>query len=141
MLTGNSKSMRSLKAMSIFLFALGTSFIVVSAINGELSMGFILFFPFIYGKGFYATIGFTLMFISIFLFIISLFDFEKQDTFYYREKQVEPDENKHVEGGGVLLIGPFPIVVGSNWKIIMFLLIVAFIIITAVFFLNLTFAK
>jgi len=135
--------MRLLKLISFLAFALGITFVVISAFRGEISVGFILFFPFIYGEGFYAAIGVILIFISILLFVIGLFNFEKYNVFHIEEKPVGDEKNRQVEGGGILLIGPIPIVIGSNWKIVLILisLAVAIVIITFLLSLNLAFAK
>jgi len=132
--------MRLLKLISFLAFALGITFVIISALRGELSVGFILFFPFIYGEGFYAAIGFILIFISILLFVIDLFNFEKYNVFHIEEKPVGDEKNRQVEGGGILLIGPIPVIISSSWKIALFLILLAIVII-AFFFLNLAFAK
>jgi len=132
--------MRLLKLISFLAFALGITFVIISAFRGELSVGFILFFPFIYGEGFYAAIGFILIFISILLFVIDLFNFEKYNVFHIEEKPVGDEKNRQVEGGGILLIGPIPVIISSSWKIALFLILLAIVII-AFFFLNLAFAK
>jgi len=132
--------MRLLKLISFLAFALGITFVIISALRGELSVGFILFFPFIYGEGFYAAIGFILIFISILLFVIDLFNFEKYNVFHIEEKPVGDEKNRQVEGGGILLIGPIPVIISSSWKTALFLILLAIVII-AFFFLNLAFAK
>jgi uncharacterized protein (TIGR00304 family) len=114
-----------------FLLSLGILLLLISVLKGELSVGFLFIFPFIYGRGLCASLGILLIFISIVLFIFSLFNFERvilpagKNSY---DKKVE--QKKSVEGGGIILIGPIPIVFGSNWKIAIFLIILAIILIT-----------
>ena len=39
------------------------------------------------------------------------------------------EKNKKVKGGGIVLIGPIPIVFGTSWKIMLILMILAIVII------------
>ncbi|RLF92053.1 hypothetical protein DRN50_09415 [Thermococci archaeon] len=39
-----------------------------------------------------------------------------------------PEKKTSFKGGGVILIGPIPIVFGSNWKIVVFLMIIAILL-------------
>jgi uncharacterized protein (TIGR00304 family) len=45
-----------------------------------------------------------------------------------------PKKKTSLKGGGVVLIGPIPIVFGSSWKIALILMIVAIILILVAFF-------
>jgi uncharacterized protein (TIGR00304 family) len=51
----------------------------------------------------------------------------------YEKDETISREKTSVKGGGVVLIGPIPIVFGSNWKIALVLMIIAIILIIATF--------
>jgi uncharacterized protein (TIGR00304 family) len=95
---------------------------------GEVETGFLLIFPFIIGTGIYAFAGFILFFIAVLLFMFGLVSTATIDLSPY-----EGDTKKSIKGGGVILIGPFPIVFGSNWKIAALLMILAIILILIVY--------
>ena len=50
------------------------------------------------------------------------------------DNECQPQKKTSVKGGGVVLIGPIPIVFGSNWKIIVIMTLLAIIIIITTFF-------
>jgi uncharacterized protein (TIGR00304 family) len=109
--------------IAIFLFFLGM-------FSGDVQTGFFVVFPFIAGSGTYAFLGMIFLLVSILLFVFGI-RYEKDKTIN-REKT-------SVKGGGVVLIGPLPLVFGSNWRIALVLMIVAIILIIVTFLVMLYF--
>jgi uncharacterized membrane protein len=113
--------------LSFLCFVLGIAFFVIGFLIGEVKTGFLLIFPFLIGSGLYALLGFLFFFAAILLFMFGL---------------VSPfiaPEKPEVKGGGVILIGPFPIVFGSSWRIAILLMLMAIILIVLVVLFKLHF--
>ncbi|MEM2934960.1 MAG: DUF131 domain-containing protein [Candidatus Thermoplasmatota archaeon] len=100
----------------LILFISAIIAFIFAFIEGELKAGIFLIFPFIYGSGFFSFVGITLLFLSF----ITFFAF----SFKRIEGEVEYKESK----GGVILVGPFPIVISDNIKTALFLLILSMVI-------------
>ena len=111
--------------IAIFLFVLGM-------FSGDVQTGFFVVFPFISGSGIYAFLGMIFLLVSILLFVFGFGIRYEKDKTINREKT-------SVKDGGVVLIGPIPIVFGSNWRIALVLMIVAIILIIATFLVLLYF--
>ena len=124
--------MNKLRLLSLISFIIGVFFFAFGFYKGDVEGGIILFFPFISGTGIYALLGFLLFILAFFLFVYSFkIDIE---PFNGTEEQNQGKKTT-VKGGGVVLIGPIPIVFGSSWKIALVLMIVAIIIILLGYFL------
>jgi uncharacterized protein (TIGR00304 family) len=100
-------------------------------LSGEIEVGFFLIFPFLIGSGVYAFLGFIFVFIAV---LVLMFGFVSRFNIIHEgiglEEEQLPSQNKTtVKGGGVILIGPIPIVFGSNWKIAVILMIFAIVLI------------
>jgi uncharacterized protein (TIGR00304 family) len=111
--------------IAIFLFGLGL-------FSGDVQTGFFVVFPFIAGSGTYAFLGMIFLLVSILLFVFGFVIIYEKDKTIIREKI-------SVKGGGVVLIGPIPIVFGSNWRIALVLMTVAIILIIVTFLVMLYF--
>lgn len=120
--------MNNLHKLSLLSFIGGFIFFLIGALAGEVEVGFFLIFPFLVGSGIIPTFGIILIFISILLFI---FGFAiREDYFNEQSKRTgEIKDKKIIRGGGVILIGPIPIIFGSNWKITIIMMILAVLII------------
>jgi len=106
--------MNSFHKLSIFLLIGGLIFFFLGIYIGEVQVGFFLIFPFIISSGIYPIVGVSLILISSILFIFSLGHF-KED---YIDDEIENSIKKRkLKIGGIVLIGPFPIILSSNWKI------------------------
>lgn len=123
--------MNRYRVLSLVCFILGIAFFVVGFLSGEIQGGVFVIFPFIAGSGIYALAGFILIFLAMLLFIFGFASNIKPDETY---EHGEPTKRSSVKGGGVVLIGPIPIVFGSNWKIAVVLMILAIILILVAFF-------
>jgi uncharacterized protein (TIGR00304 family) len=116
------------------MFLLGLILLFISIISGDTQAGFFLIFPFIIGSGVYATLGILLIVASFFLYLINLRNVTISHEPQNENSKPLKKENR-VEGGGIVLIGPIPIIIGSNWKITIILVIVAILILVAFYVL------
>jgi uncharacterized protein (TIGR00304 family) len=120
--------------LSLICFIIGIVFFILGFLQGDIQTGIFLVFPFIAGSGIYAFTGFIFIFIAILLFIFGFTTTYKSDEFKIDQENSKPTKNTSVKGGGVVLIGPIPIIFGSNWKIAVFLMILAIILILVAYF-------
>jgi uncharacterized protein (TIGR00304 family) len=112
----------------VFLASAVVSF-TIGFLEGDIEVGIFFIFPFVIGSSIFLLIGILLIFLAV---IFYMFGFARFD-FADREKIASSDEilekKSRIKGGGVILIGPIPIVFGSSWKISLFLMILGIIII------------
>jgi len=120
--------------LSLVCFIFGTTFFAVGFLTGEAEGGVFIIFPFISGSGIYAFLGFIFIFIAILLFMFGFVTRVGPNEYQSDYDDYQPRKKTSVKGGGVVLIGPIPIVFGSNWKIVIVLMIVAIILILVTFF-------
>ena len=114
--------MNKFHLLSMIFFILGFGLILTAISSGEVKGGFFVVFPFLVGTGIYASLGILLIFLAFVMLIFGIFESFKGEDF-----EIEPTEmpEKKVEGGGVVLIGPFPIVFGTNLRIALILIVLA----------------
>jgi len=122
------------------LIVLGFFLILLSMFTGESHAALFLIFPVIYGEGFLPLLGFLLIFAGMLLIFFLPFrihthqipseNYEMED-----EHMVLPTENKvEKKYGGVILIGPIPIVFGSDKNMALIATTIALIVL-AIFLL------
>ncbi len=104
---------------SLAIFIVGIILIFIGFLLGESKAGLIFIFPVIYGNGSHAFFGIICIMISFILSAIGFFKkFEGEYEGYKHEPMFEPiKKERKIEGGGIVLIGPIPIIFASNWKI------------------------
>jgi uncharacterized protein (TIGR00304 family) len=111
--------MNTLRAVAWSVIALAVILIVVALIVGELKAALFLVFPVLYGVGLLAAAGILLLFVGVIL----LFASAVPSTDRSQEKPVIPTEptdasqpsvERRTRFGGVVLVGPIPIVFGSD---------------------------
>ena len=119
---------------SLMCLIIGIVFFAVGIFSGDVETGFVVVFPFIAGSGIYAFLGFIFVFISVLLFMFGFTSTVESNDFQADYDGYQPSRKTSIKGGGVVLIGPIPIVFGSNWKIAVILMILAIIIIIVTFF-------
>jgi len=121
--------------VSAILFIAGISIILIF---GNTKGGIFFIFPFIIGTGAGAAIGMLLIFLAFLFFTLGIFEsFRKEpdETYTYDihgERETVDTERfgeRNVRGGGVVLIGPFPIVFGTDRDIAYTMLVIALILI------------
>jgi len=130
--------------MAIILVICGFVLLGYSVAKGEASANIVLFIPVFYGSGIFAFLGVLCIMAAIFLgfFGIASQYMERRDFDDTRESRssesVGPRTQKSIKGGGVVLIGPIPIIFGSDAKIaivLVFLALVLIIVVALLFYL------
>ncbi len=103
-------------------FIFGIIFLILGFLKGEMEGGLFIIFPFIYGTGIFSMFGVILIFISFLLYFLSIFS--RLEIEYTDEAELKRMEKK---SGGIIFIGPFPIIVSSDTKFAFILLLLALI--------------
>lgn len=120
--------------LSFLCLILGIIFFLIGILAGDVEAGFVLIFPFLVGSGHYAVLGFLFMFIAIILFMFGFASTTRASIdLPFDEDTYDIKRKKSVKGGGVILIGPIPIVFGTSWKIAVLLMIAAIILIFTIY--------
>ena len=110
---------------SLLLFIVGAIFVIAGVLGGDIEGGVFLVFPFLVGSGPYALVGLLCIFFgSILLFFGFLSSSQVSFDIPFEDKQNKHKMDKSIKGGGVVLIGPIPIVFGSHWKITVVLMLI-----------------
>jgi uncharacterized protein (TIGR00304 family) len=109
--------------------------IVEGFISRQLGVAIFLFFPVIYGTGLYAAMAVLFVFLSFVLFFVYtssrlIADDSKNSSAAYgsetRPPHAEEKQTHHKKQfGGVVFIGPVPIIFGSDRRVTGYMLIVA----------------
>lgn len=111
----------------MLMIVTGLLMIVVAALTGEVEFALFLIFPIIYGTGILAIGGILLIFGGILL------------TFFSVLPGVpgvgETADGGRVRGGGVVLVGPVPIVFGSDWNMALLAIVLTIVLVVVVFLL------
>ncbi|MFO8110014.1 MAG: DUF131 domain-containing protein [Thermoplasmata archaeon] len=103
-------------------FAAGIILVVTALLQGEASVALLLFIPILYGGGWLLGLGILLIMSSIVLWFFMLSQEETRSA---------KGESKY---GGVVFIGPVPIVFGSDTKVTRIMLYVGLVIAALLFF-------
>lgn len=111
--------------LSILIFIAGIFLIILGVLTEEVQGGLFLVFPFVIGSGIYTTLGILLIIASFFLFMFNISTNPIDQETQYTTKKT----NSKIQGGGIILLGPIPIIIGSNWKITLLLITIAIIFI------------
>jgi uncharacterized protein (TIGR00304 family) len=129
-------------AIPLSLFVLGIVLLAISVLEGKGEVHWVLFIPVFTATSIFAFIGTVLIIISIFLFIIV---FLKDFTYPYdgdagevgpgtsAQKASTPGPSSGGRGpgkkfGGVVLVGPIPVIFGSDKKMTAIVIILAIIL-------------
>jgi len=126
--------MNKFHILSLFFFILGFLFFTLGFLQGDVEGGVLIVFPFIGGSGIFAFLGVISFFMAILLFMFGFTSTLKSDDSGFENEERPTQKKTSVKGGGVVLIGPIPIVFGTNWKIALVMMIVAIILILVTFF-------
>ncbi len=100
------------------LFILGIALLLIAFIEGEAEAGIFLIFPFIAGSGILSFFGMLLIFLSFILFIFS-FSLKSE-----MQEALIPEKIEK-KTGGIVFIGPIPVIFSSDVTIAKILIIVA----------------
>jgi len=121
---------------SIFCITIGIIFFIIGFLKGEVEAGLIIIIPFISGSGIFAFLGFILIFLGVIIYLFSFNYYQNQYIEYLDKENLHDRSNKKsIKGGGVILIGPIPIIFGSSKKIALIMMIIAIILIIVTFIL------
>ena len=134
--------MRRSALIGIVLIALGVAFWAYSMSSGEATAYIFLFIPVFQGSSLSALAGTLLLFIGIFLLFFSLASpieapSESAPPKTHKEGAVPGAAKKF---GGVVFVGPLPVVFGSDKRVAKWMLIVALIIVVLLVAVSLYFA-
>ncbi|MGM0404922.1 MAG: TIGR00304 family membrane protein [Thermoplasmatota archaeon] len=107
------------RMLPLILFLIGISLIILSVMTGESQLALFLIFPVIYGGGVIMMIGILIIFLSfISLFFILPFHDDTQLT----------ESERDSKWGGIIFIGPIPIVMGKDRSVTKTMLYIGLII-------------
>lgn len=141
-------SKRKLAILGYILFGIGVILIIMGIFTGSSHVALFLIFPVIYGKGLLSFLGCLLIFFGIFLILLSLHFGDKESEEYYpppneeyypppnyeefSQNEIFPQKEvrKEKRYGGVILIGPIPIVIGSDKNMVIIALTISLIILS-----------
>ncbi|MEM0160379.1 MAG: DUF131 domain-containing protein [Thermoplasmata archaeon] len=108
--------------LGLLLLVLGIVILFIAIASGAVNFGIFLIFPVLWGTGALAALSFILIFLGIIILFISV---------PYESMEFDNSKNRvKSKFGGFVLVGPFPIVFGSDKKIvyISIVLLILFII-------------
>jgi len=129
-------SMNKYHLASILLFFLGLIFISISVIQGEGEVALLLFIPIFYGSGIYSFFGIVCIIVAILLaFFESAFRFKWDLVKEEQTKKISSKEDVKKRFEGVVLIGPIPIIIGSDLRYAIIAILLAVVLVIATFFL------
>ena len=127
--------------IALILFGISCLFFYVAYLNGELTIGIALIIPFVMGSSLYSFIAVIFLISAFFLFSYGSFlsfadstSLENEHLSFSdidRKKQVDTK----VKAGGLIIIGPIPIVFGTSKKITIGLLGAAVIFVIVLYLL------
>lgn len=138
--------MRKQFILSLFFFIFSIILLAYGYLLGEVSIGLIIIFPLITSNGLFGLLGIIFLIISFFTFFFQIphmiihSDDIKNNTQMSSFKTNNRVEKK-IQSGGVIFIGPIPIIFGTNKKITRFMIISSMIILILIIFLCFAFTK
>jgi len=128
-----------LAILGYILFGIGILLIIIGISTGSSHVALFLIFPVIYGKGPLSLLGFLLIFLGLFLIFLSpLHSWNREFEGHYpspsnyeefSQSEIFPQTEVQSEKkyGGVILIGPIPIVIGSDKNMVIIALTLSLI--------------
>ncbi len=127
--------MKSIGILGLFLIFLGIFLIALSIAMGEGGVGFLFIIPFFYSYGPLGAAGSLLIFLGFFLLFISpFFAIPPPPGVDEPEPPDHPGEESegNVHYGGIVLVGPIPIVFGSDKNHLLYALLGGFLMLLAI---------
>lgn len=125
----NNCHMNKNRLASILLFCLGFIFILISVIQGEGKVALLLFIPIFYGSGVYSFLGIICLIAAVLIAFFG-YAFRFKWDFVEEEPAEKVTSKKDIKRrfGGVVLIGPIPIAIGSDAKLVIIALLLAVVL-------------
>ena len=125
---------------ALILLICGVILLGYSVTSGEGNAAIIIFIPVYYGSGLYSFLGvlciMAALFFAFFGIAAQMEDMEEYNSNSgpQSSQTSRPRTQKSIKGGGVVLIGPIPIIFGSDAKTAMALVLMAIVLIIIVVF-------
>ena len=131
--------MNKLLFIPLILFFFGVILLGYGIMIGEVTVGLAVFIPFIISRGFFGFLGITFLFLSMLsLFFIfpklSWDQYQQNIPSEYEHEGFKSSSERKINGGGVIFLGPIPIVFGSNKKIARYMILTSIIILIIMLF-------
>lgn len=105
----------ALRLLSLLAILAGGGLVAVAVVTGQAEVGLLLVVPFVVGSGPLPLVGTLLLFLGMVGFFVGT---ARRVTSprgrARREMSMSDAEEPRTEGGGLIMIGPIPIVVGSD---------------------------
>lgn len=127
--------MKSVTYAEIALILFGTAVFALSITSGEGGVALFLIFPVFYSTGALGALGILLIFIGFLLLFLSPF---LGATAIEEERRIAPpdfeqdgEKKREVRYGGVVFIGPIPIVFGSDKNYLLYAMLGGFLLLFA----------
>lgn len=114
--------------LSPVFFSIGLLFFLIAFINNEVEFGFFLFFPFIIGSGIYSFFSFIFVLITIIILFFGFVNISTISGNFVDYEILNNNIKKSTKFGGLFFLGPIPIVLGSNWKITLIMMVLGILI-------------
>lgn len=122
--------MRRGTALALGLFILGLALLAVSVLYGSGSVFLALIFPIYYGTDIWGFLGIICLIGALFLGFLTLVPRGMPVKSPKGDQQVAPPaKGSQKKFGGVIMVGPLPIIVGSDMKMTIVAMVLAIIII------------
>ena len=131
--------MRRWFLIALLLFASAIILMIVSVASGEGQVGLFLIFPFMVAWGPMAVVGSVLLFLAVISFFIGFL--RSGDVVLQDAGGADPAAKTGRKFGGVVMIGPIPIVFGSDRKIANWMLLAGVVLFILMAIIYLTFLR
>jgi len=117
--------------LPVLVFVAGVACIVVAAASGNAEVQLLVIFPLVSGSGWLFILGIVLIIASFILgFVLAASSMEEPPSPVETPSQRKTGTQKRY--GGVVIIGPVPIIFGSDRKMAFLMLVVAIVIIAVI---------
>lgn len=121
--------------LALLLFVLAGATLAAGVAEGMLHVGFFIIFPVIYGSGVLPLAAFLLILIAFILLFTLPFSYTVESERFQEKYTVPTDKSDQQvqreyrsEFGGVIFIGPIPIIFGRGGRMTRYMIVVAAII-------------
>lgn len=123
--------MRSLTAVSILSVLGGGAILALSVAEGDAEVGLLIIFPYVVAHGALSALGIGLIFLGFLLFFLSI---ARSVASYHDDTHrvsgtTAPEIRKESKVGGVVMIGPVPIVFGSDSRMARGMMLLAILLV------------
>ncbi|MCD6512317.1 MAG: DUF131 domain-containing protein [Thermoplasmata archaeon] len=112
--------------ISGLFFIAGLTLIAYAILSGDANAGLFIIFPFIYGNSIFLMLGILFIFLSMFIFP---FEFYRDNELYEDTNTFKDIGKRKIKGGGLIMIGPFPIIITNDKSMAKILIYIAVIMI------------